>query len=148
MKTNVDVGIKQIIAMKGSAAEQHDLEDGKKKDKMEGGRETDWKQKKCGGLLWRQWGKQQDQRHFWLDGLSYHQHITNSKMQFNAMDLIEMLSAYGLVCWASEQAVQVSSPNLGRFALKHSTCKWFSDLSLCLRNFRCSGRQGVVSSKF
>ena len=41
MKTNVDVGIKQIIAMKGSAAEQHDLEDGKKKDKMEGGRETD-----------------------------------------------------------------------------------------------------------
>ena len=35
-KTEVDVAIKQIIAMEESAVEQHDLEDGEKQDKMEG----------------------------------------------------------------------------------------------------------------
>ena len=37
-KTEVDVAIEQIIAMEESADEQHDLEDGEKKDKMEGDR--------------------------------------------------------------------------------------------------------------
>ena len=37
-KTGVDVAIEQIIAMEESADEQHDLEDGEKKDKMEGDR--------------------------------------------------------------------------------------------------------------
>ena len=37
-KTKVDVAIEQIIAMEESAGEQHDLEDGEKKDKMEGDR--------------------------------------------------------------------------------------------------------------
>ena len=53
-KTEVDVAIEQIIAMEESADEQHDLEDGEKKDKMEGDR---LKAEKCVGLLWRQWGK-------------------------------------------------------------------------------------------
>ena len=35
-KTEVDVAIEQIIAMEESADEQHDLEDGEKKGKMEG----------------------------------------------------------------------------------------------------------------
>ena len=39
VRTNVDVGIEQIIDMEESADEQHDLEDSKKKDKMEGGRQ-------------------------------------------------------------------------------------------------------------
>ena len=37
-KTGVDVAIEQIIAMEESADKQHDLEDGEKKDKMEGDR--------------------------------------------------------------------------------------------------------------
>ena len=37
-KTEVDVAIEQIIAMEESVDEQHDLEDGDKKDKMEGDR--------------------------------------------------------------------------------------------------------------
>ena len=37
-KTEVDVATEQIIAMQESADEQHDLEDGEKKDKMEGDR--------------------------------------------------------------------------------------------------------------
>ena len=37
-KTEVDVAIEQIIVMKESADEQRDLEDGEKKDKMEGDR--------------------------------------------------------------------------------------------------------------
>ena len=39
VRTNVDVGIEQIIDMEESADEQHDLEDSKKKDKMDGGRQ-------------------------------------------------------------------------------------------------------------
>ena len=34
-KTEVDVAIEQIISLEESADEQHDLEDGEKKDKME-----------------------------------------------------------------------------------------------------------------
>ena len=41
VRTNVDVGIEQIIDMAEFADEQHDLEDSKKKDKMEGWREGD-----------------------------------------------------------------------------------------------------------
>ena len=37
-KTELDVAIQQIIAMKESTDEQHDLEDGEKQDKMEGDR--------------------------------------------------------------------------------------------------------------
>ena len=39
VRTNVDVGIEQIIDMEMSADEQHHLEDSKKKDKMDGGRQ-------------------------------------------------------------------------------------------------------------
>ena len=41
VRTNVDVGIEQIIDMEESADEQHDLEDSKKKDRMERGRQTE-----------------------------------------------------------------------------------------------------------
>ena len=37
-KTELDEGVEQIIAMEESADEQHDLEDGEKRDKMEGER--------------------------------------------------------------------------------------------------------------
>ena len=37
-KTELDEAIEQIIAMEESADEQHDLEDGEKRDKMEGDR--------------------------------------------------------------------------------------------------------------
>ena len=56
IKTEVDVAIEQIIALEESADEQHDLEDGKKNDKMEGDR---LKAEECVGLLWKQWGKHQ-----------------------------------------------------------------------------------------
>ena len=36
-KTELDEAVEQIIAMEESADEQHDLEDGEKRDKMEGG---------------------------------------------------------------------------------------------------------------
>ena len=41
VRTNIDVGIEQIIDMEESADEQHDLEDSEKKYKMEGGRQTE-----------------------------------------------------------------------------------------------------------
>ena len=37
-KTELDEAIEQVIAMEESADEQHDLEDGEKRDKMEGDR--------------------------------------------------------------------------------------------------------------